>query len=137
MGETFQIDEPVRYARASDSDDINIDLLSLTVNLKVPILTGRIQPYLLLGGGAAFTFRDNALPRRGITPSPVSANATIFEETVDVKDTGAIFRIGGGIDTYVTEHIYVATEFTYVATQGEKLNDLHYWGVTLGIGHRF
>ncbi|MEE2664539.1 MAG: hypothetical protein VX681_10530, partial [Myxococcota bacterium] len=53
------VDDTVTYLSASDTDKINVELLVLTVNLKVPILTGRIQPYGLLGGGVVFAFRDN------------------------------------------------------------------------------
>jgi opacity protein-like surface antigen len=132
-----QLLEPASFVRASDTDKINVDLLTLTVNLKVPLLTGRVQPYALLGGGVGFVFRDNKFPRRQILPSPVSSNPTRFEEYVDVQDTGAILRLGAGVDTYVTEHIYLSTEFAYVASQGEAFNDLRYWGVQAGVGYRF
>ena len=102
-----------------------------------PMATGRVQPYALLGGGVGFVFRDNKFPRRQLLPSSVSSNPFRFEELVDVQDTGAVIRIGGGVDSYLTEHIYVSTEFTYVASQGEAFNDLRYWGVTAGVGYRF
>ena len=132
-----QLLEPTSYVRASDSDKINVSLLSLTVNLKVPFTTGRIQPYALLGGGVGFVYRDNQFPQRQILPSAISSNPTRFEEYVDVQDVGAVFRVGGGVDSYVTEHIYLSTEFTYVASQGEAFNDLRYWGLTAGVGYRF
>lgn len=132
-----QLLEPTSYVRASDTDKINVDLLTFTVNLKVPFMTGRIQPYALLGGGVGFVFRDNRFPRRQVLPSALSSNPVRFVEYVDVQDVGAVFRIGGGVDTYLTEHIYLSTEFTYVASQGEAFNDLRYWGLTAGIGYRF
>ena len=132
-----QLVEPTSYVRASDTDKINVDLLTFTVNLKVPILTGRIQPYALLGGGVGFVFRDNRFPRRQVLPSPISSNPTRFEEYVDVQNAGAVLRLGGGVDSYINEHVYVSTEFSYVASQGEAFNDLRYWGVTAGVGYRF
>ena len=131
------VDGVPQYVRASDTDKINVELLNLTVNMKVPILTGRVQPFFLLGGGVSFVFRDNDFPKRAITPSLNSSDPYRFVEYVDVQDTGAVFRIGGGIDTYVTENIYVALEGTWVATQGEALNDLRYGAINMGVGYRF
>jgi opacity protein-like surface antigen len=129
---------PIRYLRASDTDKINVEVLNLTVNLKVPLLTGRVQPFLLLGGGVSFVYRDNDFPRRAIAPNTVlSSNPYGFEEYVNVDDTGAVLRIGGGVETYVTEHVYVSLEGTWVSAQGEKMNDLRYGAVNLGVGYRF
>ena len=131
------VDDDVTYLRASDTDKINVQLLNLTVNLKVPLLTGRIQPFVLLGGGAVFVFRDNRFPRAAIEPGATSGNPYLFREYVDVRDVGTVFRIGGGIDTYITEHIFVATEATWVAAQGEAMNDLRHTSVTISAGYRF
>ena len=54
----------------------------------------------------------------------LSSNPYRFDEYVNVDDTGAVFRVGGGVETYVTEHVYVSLEGTWVAAQGEKMNDL-------------
>ena len=132
-----QLLEPTSYVKASDTDKVNVDILTLSVNLKVPILTGRIQPYGLLGGGVGFVFRDNKFPRRQILPSAISSNPTRFEEYVHVQDAGAIIRVGGGVDSYINEHIYISTEAAYVVSQGEAFSDLSYWGVTAGVGYRF
>jgi opacity protein-like surface antigen len=131
------VDDPVTYLRASDTDKINVELLNLTVNLKVPLLTGRIQPFALVGGGATFVFRDNEFPKRAIAPGATSSDPYKFVEYVDVRDTGAVFRLGGGIDAYVTENIYATLEYTWVAAQGEAMNDLRYHGLTAGVGYRF
>jgi len=131
------VDESITYPSASATDKVNVELLALTVNLKVPILTGRIQPYGLVGGGIIFAFRDNAFPRYAIAPGFTSGNAYRFEEYVNVRDTGAVFRVGGGLDTYLTEHVFVSIEGTWVAAQGEAMNDLRYASITVGAGYRF
>ena len=131
------VDEDVTYLAASDTDKINVELLVLTVNLKVPILTGRIQPYGLLGGGVVFAFRDNRFPRYAIAPGVTSSDPYRFEEYVNVRDAGTVFRIGGGVDTYLNEHIFMSLEGTWVAAQGEAVNDLRYASITVGVGYRF
>jgi opacity protein-like surface antigen len=127
----------VTYLRANDDDTIDVQLLTMTVNLKVPLLTGRIQPYGLIGGGAVFVFRDGRFPRRSDPPGATSEDPYKFEEYVNVRDVGSVFRIGGGIDTYVSENIFVSVEGTWVAAQGEAMNDLRYASITFGVGYRF
>ena len=132
-----QILIPTQYLQDSPSDKVELDLLALTVNLKIPLLLGRIQPYGLIGGGAIFVFRDGRFPRSEIVASLASSDPTTFEELVDVRDVGAVVRMGGGVDAYINEHVYVSTEFTWVAAMGSSMRDLRYWGLSMGVGYRF
>jgi len=116
---------------------ISIDTYGVTANLKLALLTGRIQPYALLGGGFMYADPDSPMPIQDILASRNSSDITKYEEIVDARDFGALMRFGGGVDVYFDENIYMMAETTFVSSQGEAVDDIKYLAFTLGVGYRF
>ena len=118
--------------------DVSVDALSFSVNLRVPLLTGRVQPYGLLGGGALWVFKDRDFPYRAILYDAESESGPIeFEEIVDADRVGAQVRMGAGLDIYVTEHVVWTGEIAWVTTLGPGVNDLKYLALGTGFAYRF
>ena len=94
-----------------------------TVNTKGYLLTGRYQPFVLLGVGvmtADFEVRDTQ--GLGLSDS--------FDE-IDF-----VMRFGGGIDLYATKHVVVSVEADYVLPFA-NLKDFDYLSIGLGFQYRF
>lgn len=89
----------------------------LTANSKLYALTGRVQPFALVGVG-------------------------LMQQQIDVDnfpdndETGAGFRFGGGIDLYITDGFAIATDFTYVLTAGD-VEDNDVMSLNAGVAWRF
>jgi opacity protein-like surface antigen len=74
---------------------------ALTVNGRVYALTGRIQPYAIGGiGFQSAEIETSSLPG------------------VKHRSTGVAFRVGGGIDFYITERFALTTAATYLVGVG-------------------
>ena len=116
---------------------IETQTLAVTVNLKLPILTGRVQPYGLLGGGFIYAHPSEVFPIEDILASRNSSDPTKYNEIVDARDFGALFRLGAGVDYYLTDHVYAMAEATWVVTQGKDVDDIRYISYSLGLGYRF
>jgi opacity protein-like surface antigen len=98
---------------------IKVEPVAVTANVKGYLLTGRYQPFLLVGGGA-ITAKHTA--SEGLTGS--------------FRENEFVMRFGGGIDVYATENVVVSVEGGYVLPFG-KLDDLDYVNVGLGLQYRF
>lgn len=116
---------------------ISVDTYGVTVNLKVSILTGRIQPYGLIGGGFMYANPDSPFPIEDILASRNSSDITKYTEIIDARDFGALMRLGAGVDVYLNEHVYMMAETTFVSSQGEAVDDIKYLAFTFGVGYRF
>jgi opacity protein-like surface antigen len=102
-----------------DLDPGHIDAWMITINGKGYILTGRVQPYglvglgLLHGDGSAGNFAGAAHPSNGFA-----------------------MRFGGGLEVYATENLVLGPEFAYVLPTGSA-NDLDMFTVAFGLAWRF
>jgi hypothetical protein len=121
------------------SDDI--DIFAVTVDIKGYLLTGRYQPYVLLGGGTmnidtkvtnpagmGKTFPNPTPPEPNLwTPGPViqSRNYTDF-----------VFRFGVGFDVYTTENVVVNIDANYLLPLG-VVSTVDIYTVGGGIEYRF
>ena len=97
----------------------------VTANAKGYFLTGRYQPFLLLGAGvmsADIKLRD-----------PVGLEFTGLESE---NQNEFAMRFGGGIDLYATEHVVVSLEASYVLPF-RSLDTLDYISVSWGFQYRF
>lgn len=83
-----------------------------TLNGKFFALTGRFQPYGLIGVGA------------------------MQAESKFNKNAGFAARFGGGMDSYLTENWLINMEFSYVLPTGDVEN-LNYFSLGGGIQYRF
>ena len=93
-----------------------LDVLAFTGNLKAYLLTGRVQPFVLVG--------------IGLTDFIVSAPGLSEHET----DFAA--RFGGGIDVYLTESFALQVKTSYMLTTRD-LDGLDYVDLTFGGQIRF
>ncbi len=103
---------------SSPAGILNVRMVTTTANLKLFPLSGRIQPFALIGGGATF------------------ADVTTSLRFGGEDDFGSVLRAGGGIDAYLTEHIALSTEVSYVLPE-DLLEDLHYLSIGLGLQYKF
>jgi opacity protein-like surface antigen len=118
------------------SDDI--DIFAATVDIKGYLLTGRYQPYLLLGGGT-MNIQTKVTNPTGIGKGPVpgGGRGPIITPIVQSRDyTDFVFRFGGGIDLYATEHVVVNIGANYLLPLGE-VSGVDLFSVGGGIEYRF
>ena len=100
----------------SASDVAKLEGLSFTTNVKIFPITGRVQPYFLLGGGFLWArFHDAARSTESLTFAG---------------------RGGVGADFYIDENFAVNIEGTYLAPTDE-LQDFRLAGITGGIQFHF
>lgn len=102
-----------------DLDPGNIEAMSATINGKAFLLTGRWQPYALLGMG---WIHGNGSAGN----NPQAAHPS----------NGFAMRFGGGLDVCLTEHISMGPEFAYLLPTGSA-NDLDMFTVSLGLSYKF
>ncbi len=95
------------------ADGLEGSAFSFGINSKVFALTGRTQPYALLGLGGTRIEGD------GIS-----------------DETGFSIRTGGGVAFHITEHWSVAGEATYIIPFG-KIGDYDYVAIGLGAQYQF
>jgi opacity protein-like surface antigen len=97
----------------------HIDGYLLSINGKGYLLTGRVQPYGLIGLG--FIHAEGSAGN-----NPASAHPS----------NGFMMRFGGGIEGYITENLVVGPEVAFVLPTGSA-NDLDMLTVSLGLSWRF
>ncbi len=103
---------------APGSATIDVEPLVVTTNLKGYFLTGRYQPFLLVGGGVMTAeFKSRGVP----------GSITLNEFTM---------RFGGGIDLYATKNVVVTVGADYVLPF-DDLKDLDYISIGWGFEYRF
>jgi opacity protein-like surface antigen len=86
-----------------------IETWTLTGNAVVYVLTGRIQPFALIG--------------LGVMQAEVEDTVGLG---VDEDEAGFAVRFGGGVDIYVTENVAVSVGVDYVLPGDDDLEDTDY-----------
>jgi opacity protein-like surface antigen len=99
------------------TEDIRVS--TFTGNAKGYVLTGRIQPYGVLGAGWMFSELKS--------DGPGSSD----------HDDGFLIRFGGGADFYASEDIALTLEASYVLAPGGGVNDLDHVSLSAGLTLRF
>jgi hypothetical protein len=95
---------------------VGLDVLAFTGNLKAYLLTGRVQPFVLVGIGLT----DYIASVPGLTD----------------HETELAARFGGGIDVYLTESFALQLKSSYMLTTRD-LDGLDYVDLTFGGQIRF
>jgi len=108
--------------------DLELESLVFTDNLKGHLLTGRTQPFVLLGVGF-MRMESKARDSTGGTIPGRAAQAS--ERTVNVA-----FRYGAGLDFYLTKNVVMSAEGSYLMPLG-KLDGLDYYQFGVGLQYRF
>lgn len=131
--ERFSADVEVEWIHGFDADASQsgvgkiakgeIEPIVVTANLKGYLLTGRYQPFLLVGGG---------FMRADETVHDTSAALGLSDSDDKLR---LAFRFGGGVDLYATRHIVLSAEADYVLPTGSL--DYDYVSVGLGLQYRF
>lgn len=100
----------------------------ITVNAKFVLPFWRVQPYVLIGGGIALYDVEASVPYNSFSRS----------------GQGFAFRGGGGIDVYITKHIAVNVESTYLLNTSSfeiytvpAIDNLYYVSLSGGITYHF
>jgi hypothetical protein len=113
VGDWFdEADVDVDLSGAGPGVSADVEAWAVTYNLKGYLLTGRVQPYVLAGGG----YLD------------------IDADEVDAGDF--TWRLGGGYDFYTTENIVLNLEAAYYVPTGD-VRDFDFITVGLGLLYRF
>jgi len=120
----FEFDYQWQAGFNSRNDAINppleIDTHLLSLNAKLFALTGRWQPYALLGA-SLLIFNTEIV---GSSPKPWSI------------DVGFAPRFGAGLDFYITQHWALTLEGTYIVPVG-VLDGANMGTVGVGVQYRF
>ncbi len=103
---------------SSRTTAFRIRIVTITGNLKLFPLSGRVQPFAFLGGGGAFV---------KVTSPLVSSSES---------SSGLVLRGGGGIDIHVSEHIAVSADVSYVLP-ADALENLDYLSIGGGLQYKF
>lgn len=128
-------------ATGMGSDDI--DMFVGAVDIKGFLATGRLQPFLLIGGGTM------AVQTKVTNPTAVQKSSPVDPQTVPptyLPNRGPViqsrsyqdfvFRFGGGIDVYATENVVVNVGATYLLPVG-LVKTLDLFTIGGGIEYRF
>jgi hypothetical protein len=97
---------------------IEYNMVSINVLAQLILLTGRVQPFVLLGGGYAYSKLEDV----GSTDSEWFA--------------GGSFRVGGGFDVFMTKHVALSTDVAYVIPTG-SLKDANFLALSYGLKYVF
>ena len=124
---------------AMGSDDI--DMFVGAVDIKGFLLTGRFQPFLLLGGGTMTVRTKVTNPTAVQQSTEFPPNSGLYvpnrgpvTQARNYQDF--VFRFGGGIDLYATEHVVVNLGATYLLPLGNvRTLDVYTFGG--GLEYRF
>ena len=108
--------------------DLELESLVFTSNVKGHLLTGRYQPFALLGMGF---MRMESKARDAVGGTLPGRAAQQSERTVEVA-----LRYGAGLDFYLTPKVVVSAEGSYLMPTG-KLSGLGYYQFGLGLQYRF
>ncbi len=103
----------------ADTKALKLETLTVTANAKGYLLTGRIQPFLLVGAGLMHFDAKDTL---GLG--------------LRAKGEGFAARFGGGVDVYLNRNFLLALDAGYVLPTGD-VDGLDYVSFSLGLQYRF
>jgi opacity protein-like surface antigen len=101
--------------------DAELDTHQATLAAKLFVLTGRVQPYALVGGGLLVVNTE--------------LKADKFKKPFRVQ-LGFAGRFAAGVDLYLTEHIVLGAEAAYLVPTGPVSGE-RYGSFELGLQYRF
>jgi hypothetical protein len=119
-------------ALGAGSDDI--DIFVATTDIKGYLLTGRYQPYLVLGGGVLHNKTKVTNPTGLYTKG--EGDPVVTSITQSRSYTDFVVRLGGGFDVYATDHVVVNISAGYLFPLGE-VSGVELFTAGGGIEYRF
>jgi opacity protein-like surface antigen len=108
--------------------DLELESLVFTTNMKGHLLTGRYQPFVLVGLGFMRMESKTRGASGGTIPGPPPQGS---DRTVNLA-----MRFGAGLDFYITEKVLANAEFSYLLPTG-RLSGLDYYTFGIGLQYRF
>ena len=112
----IQLEYLDRFNTSFMGADVDTDVVVFTGNLKAYLMTGRVQPFAVVGIGL------------------LRAEAEFLGTSV--SDTGFAARFGGGIDFYDSPNLSLGATASYVLTAGD-VDGFDYVSLVLGFQYRF
>jgi len=109
--------------------ELRLETLVFTTNVKVHLLTGRYQPFVLAGAG--FMRMEGKV--QGVTGGTIAG----FAPQERVRRVDLAMRFGGGIDIYLTENVVASAEVSYLLMPTGRLDNLDYYSIGVGLQYRF
>ena len=109
-----------RVNEAAPEDDGDVNVWTLSGNVKGTLPLGRFQPYAIIGAG----LHRSRIDRESGSSLPDSS-------TVD-----GMMKGGVGLDVHLTRHLVLGTEVAYSALFNRK-QSTDYLGVGVGLDYRF
>jgi opacity protein-like surface antigen len=103
--------------------DVSFDPLFISANSKGYLLTGRFQPFVLVGVGS-------------LSVESTATTVVAPVESSKAEFTALALRLGGGLDVYATKHIVVDMEASYVLPVSGR-TEFEYISIGLGLQYRF
>jgi hypothetical protein len=122
-----------RASPQSGSEVLTGETWALTADARLFPLTGRLQPFLVVGAGWLWVNTND---------EPVVQTSTGNDPMLEPIDTdlgsrnGFVARAGGGIDIYLTDAFFLTTQVTYVIPV-DRVQDFDYVSVAWGFGYQF
>jgi opacity protein-like surface antigen len=120
--------------------DLELESLVFTTNVKAHLLTGRYQPFVLLGVGfmrmESKSHDTTPAPRMRPPGCPNDVSKPCFAAQASDRRVEVAARFGGGLDFYITENWVATGEVSYLMPTG-KLDDLDYYTIGIGLQYRF
>ncbi len=102
----------------SNGGNLNeIEIWTLTGNVKAYLLTGQVQPFAMLGMGVMESEKE-------------LIGGLVREDTVFVA------RLGGGLDFYASKNVVLVLEVSYVLP-APSIEELKYLSLSWGFQYRF
>jgi hypothetical protein len=108
-------------------------IFTTNVRIDIPMITPRVIPYVIAGGGVA-----NLKERFAITPSPAVSPAlpvVIPPQLVTQSSTDLALTAGGGVSLLVAAHLSLDLDVRYARLIGDHDRNVGRFGV--GFSYRF
>ena len=133
----------------SDEVQRTTDLLLVTANVKIPLLTGRFQPFVT--GGVGFYY-DSSTEQPANIGSRVTGELqdAVFQQVnsptlndipgLALDEFGFAAQVGGGVDLYFTDTFLLSFDATWVSPSGMEglpIDDPTFLLIGLGFQYRF
>jgi opacity protein-like surface antigen len=103
--------------------DADLETYLTTIGMKIYALKGRIQPFLH--------------PSIGVMVAKLDVDAPGLDVPFPDQKTTPGLRLGGGVDVYITENLFVSISAYYVLALDKEVEDVQYVPVSGAIGWRF
>ena len=120
------LDEVSRSVRTPGQGEIattTTQALFVSSNAKGYLLSGRYQPFVIFGAGTLYV-------------DSVTTNTKGSVGKTSNKYSSIALRMGGGLDYYITEHIVVDVEASYILPVS-AIDSFKYLSVGVGLQYRF